>query len=179
MSDLPPPPPVPLTAVGAVTTPLAASAPTSSYNFKGNEMLGIVFGLVAALVCGLAWYLVVTWSNRQFIYLAIIMGVVVGKAVAYGSGHSKAVNGLIAILIALLGMLGSYYFIDRHFLVEALGADGDVPLWDSFSFAKELVKFGFENEKSQYVFTFIAAALAGGSAFGATKVQPRVSAPYP
>lgn len=135
-------------------------------------MLGIVFGLGAAMVCGAVWYFVVTLTDRQFVYLAIIMGVVVGKAVAYGSGRSKVVNGILGAVIALVGMIGSYYFIDRHILVEQLGSQASVPLWDSFSFAKELIKAGFQAEKSQYLFTIAAVALAGFSAFNSTKRQP-------
>jgi uncharacterized SAM-binding protein YcdF (DUF218 family) len=139
-------------------------------------MLGIVFGLIAALVCGLLWYFVVTLSDRQFVYLAILLGVGVGKAVAFGSGHSKVVNGIIAIVIAGLGMLGSYYFIDRHILVNQLGSEASIPLWDSFSFAKELIRAGFKAEQSQYVFTAIAVALAGFSALTGTTSRPRLDA---
>jgi uncharacterized SAM-binding protein YcdF (DUF218 family) len=171
MSNLPPPP-NPSTAVGTIAPP----APADNYTFRGNEMLGIVFGSIAALVCGLLWYFVVTLSDRQFVYLAILLGVGVGKAVAFGSGHSKVVNGIMAIVIAGLGMLGSYYFIDRHILVNQLGADASIPLWDSFSFAKELIKAGLKAEQSQYVFTAIAVALAGFSAFTGTKSAPRLDA---
>ncbi len=108
-------------------------------------------------------------------YLAILLGVCVGKAVASGSGHSKVVNATIAIVIAALGMVVSYYFIDRHILVNELGAEASIPLWESFSFAKELIKAGFKAEQSQYVLTVIAVVLAGGRAFTGTRSKPDVA----
>ncbi|MGZ4725947.1 MAG: hypothetical protein ACXV8L_17225, partial [Ilumatobacteraceae bacterium] len=106
---------------------------------QGNEMLGVIYGLVAATVCGIVWYLVVVATNYQVVYLAIAMGGVVGKAVALGSGRYKVVNACFAVIIALAGMFAAYYFIDRHVLINELGSDGSVPLWDSFMFARALV----------------------------------------
>jgi hypothetical protein len=133
-------------------------------------MLGVVYGLIAAAVSGLVWYLVVSTTNRQFLFLAIAMGFIVGSAVAIGSGRSRVVNAVIAVVIALVGMFASYYFIDRHILIKQLGSQARVPLWDSFKFARLLVKAGFDADGSQIVFTLIAVVLAG--AVGYTRTRP-------
>jgi hypothetical protein len=135
-------------------------------------MLGIVYGVVVVTVCALAWYLIVSLTNHQFIMLAVAMGFLVGRAVALGSGGSRAVNAVIAVVIASVGMLVSYYFIDRHFLVKELGSSASVPLWDSFQFARELVKAGFKADGSQVVFTLIAAAIAGFFGYKETRAAP-------
>ncbi len=56
---------------------------------RGNEMLGVIYGFIAAAVSGLVWYLVVTATNRQVVYLALAMGGIVGKAVSFGSGRGE------------------------------------------------------------------------------------------
>jgi hypothetical protein len=128
---------------------------------RGNEMVGIIYGLVVAAVSGGIWYLVVTVTKYQVVYLAVAMGVLVGKAVSFGSGKSRVLNAFFSVVIALVGMFTSYYFIDRHILVGELGSDGRVPLWDSFRFARALVSAGFDADPSGKLFTLIAAGLAG------------------
>ena len=46
-------------------------------------------------------------------------------------------------------------------LIEELGSNGSVPLWDSFTFARALVEAGFEANPSGRVFTLVAALFAG------------------
>jgi hypothetical protein len=128
---------------------------------QGNEMLGIIYGLVVAAVSGVIWYLVVTVTKYQVVYLAVAMGVLVGKAVSYGSGRSRVLNACFAVAIAVVGMFASYYFIDRHVLVRELGSAVRVPLWDSFGFARALISAGFDANPSGKLFTLIAAVLAG------------------
>ncbi len=124
-------------------------------------MLGVIYGLIAAVVSGVVWYLVVTTTDRQVVYLAIAMGAAVGKAVSFGSGRSRVINALFAVVIATVGMFAAYYFIDRHFLIEEIGSAGRVPLWHSFGFARELVSAGFDANPTGRLFTLIAAVLAG------------------
>ena len=120
-----------------------------------------IYGLVAAAVSGVVWYLVVTVTHFQVFYLAIAMGWIVGKAVAFGSGRSRVLNASFAVIIALVGMFASYYFIDRHALIRQLGSDATIPLWDSFRFARALVGAGFDANPSGRVFTLIATGFAG------------------
>jgi hypothetical protein len=142
---------------------------------QGNEMLGVIYGLVAAAVSGVVWYLVVTATNLQVVYLAVAMGGIVGKAVSFGSGKSRVVNACFAVVIALVGMFASYYFIDRHALIRGLGSDAHVPLWDSFRFARALVSAGFGINPSGRIFTLIAAVLAGFVGYSETIAPTRVT----
>jgi hypothetical protein len=143
------------------TATAPAPAPRTFRLPQGNEMLGIIYGLLVAAVSGGIWYLVVTATKFQVIYLAVGMGVLVGKAVSYGSGRSRVLNACFSVVIALVGMFASYYFIDRHVLIGELGSDGRVPLWDSFRFARALVSAGFDANPSGRIFTLIAVVLAG------------------
>jgi hypothetical protein len=164
----------------AVPTPWTAAPPVKPGRFsrlpQGNEMLGVIYGLVAAAVSGMVWYLVVTVTNFQVVYLAVAMGVIVGKAVAFGSGRSRVLNACFAVGIALLGMFASYYFIDRHVLIKELDSKASLPLWDSFRFARALVGAGFDANPSGRIFTLIASVLAGIVGYKETHAAPRVTA---
>jgi hypothetical protein len=138
---------------------------------QGNEMLGVIYALLAAALSGMAWYLVVTTTDRQFVYLAVAMGAIVGKAVSFGSGASRVVNACFSVIISTVGMFAAYYFIDRHALIEVLGSDVRVPMWDSFLFARRLVSAGFDANPSGRVFTLIAAVLAGVVGYKETRAS--------
>lgn len=152
----------PFPAAPSSTGPAAIPAATSTRPDLGR---GIVYGLGAAILGAIAWYAITVLSDRQFVYLAVAFGLLVGYAVVKGAGRADISTAVVAVVIAALGILSAYYFIDRHFLIEALNSTGDlyedVPLFGSFEQVKEILRTGFEVEKSQFVFSLIAIGAAG------------------
>ena len=67
-------------------------------------------GLVAALVGGIVWGLIVKWSQYELGFVAWGIGFVVGTAVVYGARNLRGIPfQLTAVLFALLGIaLGKY-----------------------------------------------------------------------
>ena len=166
----PPPPPGPGRSPGAApwqadagSTPIPQHAPV--YRSQTNLGLGILFGLVAAVVGGAIWYGIVIATDRQFVYLAIGYGVLVGAAVVMGAKRANPGTAAVAAVIALVGIVMAYYFIYRHAVIEQL-ADLDasaieVPLFGDVTQVKDFVKFSFEEQKSQYLFTIASVVAAG------------------
>ena len=143
-------------------TPLGVTVPVEPRPARVDRAVG--FGLVGALVAGAAWYGIVVLTDRQFVYLAIAFGFVIGYAVVTGAGKAGVSTSIIAVVITALGIVMSYYFIDRHIIVEALDAQGGyepVPLFGSFNQVKEIVRLGFDAEKSQYLYSLVAVVAAG------------------
>jgi hypothetical protein len=148
-------------------TAIEAVQATQKMMSRPNMLRGTVFGLIAAGVGGLVWYVVTAYSDRQFAYLAILLGVAVGAASAAGARKTGIPVAAMAAVIALAGAVASYYFVDRHFILEGLkaqfGQDADLPLFGGVDQVREVLKAGYEAEGSQYVFTLLAG---GAAAFG-------------
>lgn len=91
----------------------------------------ILFGLLGALVGGLVWYLSVTITKWQLGIVAILVGLAVGWAVSYASRNEVAPSvAYISVLLTLIALFLSEYFIDLYFINEFLAAQGEyVPLW--------------------------------------------------
>jgi hypothetical protein len=91
----------------------------------------------------LAWYGVVATIHRQFFYLALAVGFLVGAAVCWGAGRrANATTYAMAIVLALVSIVAATYFIDRYFLIRFLhqnGVQGHLKLWDNFDFARRLM----------------------------------------
>lgn len=125
---------------------------------------GILCGLGAALVGGAVWYAIVTATDRQIYYLAIILGLFIGYAVSWGAGKGGPVTAGISLVIAAVGVIGTYYYIDRHFLIQG-GQDAgyivEIPLIPSYQELKDILRIGFEAEGTQYVFCALCIGAAG------------------
>lgn len=139
---------------------------------------GVLFGLGAGLVGGLAWYLIVAGSKRQFVYGALILGLFIGWAVVKGAASAGPVSAAIAAAIALGTVVVAYYYIDRYLLVTAAEDQGvrlSIPLLPSPSEFKEVLRIGYREEKAQYMFSAIAVVAAGAIGFtgGRGAARPR------
>lgn len=144
--------------VGAGSTAIPQHAPV--YPSQTNLGLGLLFGLVAAIVGGAIWYGIVVASDRQFIYLAIGYGVLIGAAVVKGAKRANPATAVVAAVIAAIGIVMSYYFITRHLIIDQLDAQG-VPLFGSFEQVKTIVKLGYEEQASQYLYSIVSVVVAG------------------
>ncbi len=128
-------------------------------------------GLGAAVVGGLAWYLVVVGSKRQIAVGALLVGAFIGFAVARGARRGGPIAALIAAVIAAVAAVVSYFYIDRYFLVRAFqSAQGTasidlLPDWSTFT---EVLRLGFDAEGSQYLFSLLAVV---GAAFTARRAS--------
>jgi hypothetical protein len=67
-------------------------------------------GLVAALVGGIVWGLIVKWTQYELGFVAWGIGFIVGTAVVYGARNLRGIPfQLVAVVFALLGIvLGKY-----------------------------------------------------------------------
>jgi hypothetical protein len=125
---------------------------------------GVLAGLGTGALAGLVWFAIVAFSNTQFYYLAILMGLAIGYMVSWGAGRGGAAVGLVAAVIGLVTVVLSYFYIDRLFIVRALEDQGYVPivsLWPKYDTVHDVLKISFENEPSQYLLCAICIGAAG------------------
>jgi hypothetical protein len=86
---------------------------------------GVVGGLVGAIIASALWFAVVAVTNWQIGLVAIIVGLIVGKAVVFGAGGRASIP-LVAVSAALTlaALVASEYLIVYHFVAQEFGTDG-------------------------------------------------------
>jgi hypothetical protein len=100
---------------------------------ESNLPAAALFGLLAAIVGTLVWYGVVVVTGYEAGIIAIGVGWIIAQAVMLGAGRKRgpALQG-ISLVITLLSMAASEYFIIRHFFLQVIAEEGyivsDVPL---------------------------------------------------
>ena len=80
----------------------------------------VVAGLLSAILAGLVWGYVSKWTGREFGYLALAVGAVVGLAVSQMSRGGPGVQA-VGIVSALLGILIGKYLAFAFLTREQLG----------------------------------------------------------
>lgn len=158
------PPSGPLALGGLPPLPLPPDAPTPpSYGAPAptpgpRVAEGVLVGLAAAGVAGLGWWAVAAATQQQFVYLAIVIGFGVGQAVVIGARRGSIVLGLFALFVTLASLAVAEYFIQRTLAIQQLHAD--IPLWNGFGTAGDVVRQSLRDEPITYLFWALAAGIA-------------------
>lgn len=105
---------------------------------------GILVGVAAAAIAGSLWWAVVAFTERQFFYGAIVVGLLVGRGFLIGARRSGPVLGVLAAVCTLIALAVAEYFIQRSLAISTF--DVDIPLWTDFSFATDVVREGLDGE---------------------------------
>lgn len=119
---------------------------------KNPHLLGaLALGGAASIVGGVIWYFLTILIQREFGYVAIGLGYLVGMGVHFGSGRKYGRTlQVIALLLTLVTIFVAKYFIFNYFVSEYIQSNlgefpdfqlGDVVMVPIFSadFLKELV----------------------------------------
>ena len=194
-TPLPPPPvapgPVvpatPAPAWGAPATPAASSWGSSepadgwgpgaiaphAQPAKANARFGdgVLVGLAAAAGAGGLWWAVVAFTGYQFVYGAIVVGLLVGHGVLIGARRGGPAFGLLAVVFTLASLAIAEYFIQRSLAISNEGYD--IPLWTDFGFAKDVVREAVQGHAATGLFWGIAAIVALVTA-GSSSRRPSV-----
>ena len=167
----PPPPPMPSSAVGyGVPETSTFTNYSLSTNPEPRERvgMGLLFALVAALGAGTIYFLFVTLTKRQSFYVAIGVGAAIGAAHIRGAGKGTKRGGIVSVIIVVITLAVTQYFIDRKFLINALEAENvgyTVPLWMGYDLTKSVMKATFD--RNQIRVLFYAISIAAGYMLGA------------
>lgn len=174
VAPAPPLPPSPPTGAGTWGGgPGAVTAPPGPITFapmvtKLRLPEGLLVGLAAGALGGLGWWASVAFTERQFTYAAIIVGLLVGQGVLIGARKGGVLPGVVAAAITVVALAVAEYFIQRSLAISTLGAD--VPLWLGFSTAKDVVQTSIDDDPVTGLFWLLAA---GAAALGAGRAGQR------
>lgn len=136
----------------------------------------LLTGIAAAAVGGVAWWAVVALSGSQFPYLALIVGILAGQGVLIGARKGGPLQGALAAGFCLVALVVAEYFVARSLAISQAADAGqhlDVPLWQGFSFAREVVTEAVKADKLVGLFWGIAVIAAAVTA-GAPSRRPAI-----
>jgi hypothetical protein len=160
------PPPPGSTQPGSTQSsqlPVATEPPAPAGVFGPSVFRAILCGIAGAFVGAAVWYGLVVFTDRQFVYVAIGLGLAIGYSTSWGAAKGGVVPAIISALIGALAVIGAYYFINRHLIIasgEELGISYDVPLIPTYDELKIVLRIGYEADGSQYVFSGLSIAAA-------------------
>lgn len=122
----------------------------------------VLLAVASAAVGATAWWAVVGHSETQFVYGAIAVGFLVGVCTATGARRAGFGPAAIAAVCTLVALVVSEYFIQRTMAVR----EGyDVPLWQGFSVAREVVETSIEEHGVTALFWLLASGAAAFTCF--------------
>lgn len=133
---------------------MVASRPPAKVRLGDSALVG----LGAAAAAGGLWWAVVAFTERQFVYGAIAVGLLVGHGVLIGARQGGPVPGLLAATFTLASLAVAEYFIQRSLAISKEGFD--LPLWTDLTFATDVVSDGIERRPIIGLFWGIAAIAA-------------------
>lgn len=129
---------------------------------------GVIVGAAAAALAGAAWWASVAFTERQFVYAAIVVGLVIGQGVLIGARKGGPIPALVAVVLTLVALVVAEYFIQRSLAISNAGVDLD--LWLGVSTARDVVQTSVEEEPLTGLFWLLAA---GAAALGAGRAGRR------
>lgn len=89
---------------------------------KVNMAGAIGLGAVAAIVGGVIWYYITIFSQREFGYVALGLGYLIGYGVYFGAGKNRAHKlQIIAGVLTLVTIFLTEWYIQNYFLNEYFG----------------------------------------------------------
>lgn len=162
-----------LAASAAPAAPAAWQAPPQRQVVVVSQRIpeGLLVGAAAAGIAGVLWWASVAFTERQFVYGAILVGIIVGQGVLIGARKGGVVPGVIAAVLTLAALVCAEYFIQRSLAISQY--EYDLALWTDFGTAKTIVQEAVEADPLTALFWGISAFVALFSA-GASNKHPLI-----
>ncbi len=129
---------------------------------KTRLLEGTLVGVAMAVLAGVGWWAIVALTKTPFAFGALVVGIVVGQAVLIGARKGGPGPALVAGLACLTSLAVAEYFIQRSLSIESLGAD--LPLWQGFSTAFDVVRSSLQAEPMTGAFWAVAVLAAAVNA---------------
>ena len=136
-----------------------------------NLPKAFLFGLGAAIISCIVWFIAVSLTHWQIGIIAVAVGFFVGKATIYGAGYKSSVKiQAIAIILTLLTMLVSQYFISIYFLNQEIKNYNGKSFYSYFDSPSLMGYIVYDSLKSDLL-TLVFWAIALYEAYTLTKAM--------
>jgi hypothetical protein len=140
-------------------------------------LVGVVYGVLAAGIASVGWFLASIGTKSQLVYLAVALGIAVGYFVNIGARRGSAVTSAVAVVITLAGCTAGFYLVSRSSLirrgyVQLVGRDQRIPLRPSYRLVRDVLRVNLRGNVAPYIYlvvALVAAAYFGLRGLDATK----------
>lgn len=125
---------------------------------------GVLFGVGAGLLAGLAWCLIVIGTDSSQAYLIPLFGVVVAYGVYAGMRRPGRQAAAIAVTITAATLILAIFYVERHFLVSLFSDNGDslnIPLVPYLDWVVAVVRHAMSKSPSAPIYSLLALVAAG------------------
>lgn len=125
---------------------------------------GVLFGIGAGLVSGLAWFLIVIGTHSPQAYLMPLFGVVVAYGVFAGMRRPGPPAAAIAVAITAACLAIALFYVERHLLVKLFSDNDDalhVPLVPYLDWVAAVVRHAISKSPSIVFYSVLALVAAG------------------
>ena len=125
---------------------------------------GVLFGVCAGLLAGLAWFLIVIGTHSTQAYLIPLFGVVVAYGVYSGMRRPGRWAAAIAIAITAASLIIAMFYVERHLLVKLFSDNDDalhIPLAPDLDWVVVVVRHAMSKSPSVPVYSLLALVAAG------------------
>jgi hypothetical protein len=131
---------------------------------RGTLGAAVLGGLVGAFIGGGIWTAIVAATKIQAAIVAIGVGWIVAEGVLLvADRHSRLPLQVVAAICTAIGLVCSEYFVARLLYIDAYETRGirtALPIWESFDFAKDLVRERLSDDPVTWVFWAAAVVTA-------------------
>ncbi len=150
-----------------------AQQASTDYEAKQTNLVrGLLFGTVAAFVGALAWGLVAYGLNRIFLWGAVIIGLLIAKALFYGMGKVNLVGQVAVFVLTVLSVI----FGDVIFMTLSVMKEQNLSF--SFGIVKYLVTHIVELESEGSGIMTVFFALIGAAIVVYSNRKPKFEAKF-
>lgn len=125
---------------------------------------GVLFGVAAGLLAGVAWFLIVVGTHSTQAYLIPLFGVVVAYGVYTGMRRPGRKAAAIAVAITAATLIIGMFYVERHLLVKLFSDNGDalhIPLAPYLDWMASVVGHAMTKSPSVPVYSVLALVAAG------------------
>ncbi|MFT3853565.1 MAG: hypothetical protein QM733_12625 [Ilumatobacteraceae bacterium] len=130
-----------------------------------RPLLAVVYGLLAAIVAVVAWWLASLGTKSELVYLAVAVGVAVGYFANIGARRGSATIAAIAVVLTFIGATAGYYLVSRASLIRRgyvrLPGEQPIPAMPSYTLVRDVLRVNLRGNVAPYLYFVVALVVAG------------------
>ena len=142
---------------------------------KRSLARGVVFGMLAGVVAGAVWYLVVLGTTSMQTYLIPAFGVTVAAGVSRGMRYPGRRAATVAVVVTFVALAVAMYYVERRLIGAWFADNGDnarIPLVPYLDWLVAVDRHALSKSVSPGMYSLVSLAAAGWFGYKGFETQP-------